>query len=134
MALSRRDFLLWASGAACGACAGYPVVVYLLAPRRARGPGIVCVGEAPGPMSAVKVRYGSTVAIILNDGGQLRAFDAACTHLGCPVSWDGAEGCFKCRCHGGVFSRDGRNVSGPPRRPLAPIPVTLRSGKVYLGG
>lgn len=84
-------------------------------------------------MTAVKVPYRNTIAIVVNDGGQLRAFDAACTHLRCMVAWDGGEANFKCRCHGGVFSRDGRNVSGPPPRPLASIPVSLRSGKVYIG-
>lgn len=134
MALSRRDFLLWASGAACGAAAGYPVLRYLLPPPRSfSGAGLLPIPEPPKPMTAVKVRYRNTVAIVVNDGGKLRAFDAACTHLGCIVAWDGSAADFKCRCHGGVFASDGRNVSGPPRRPLTPIPVSIRSGKLYLG-
>lgn len=135
MALSRRQFILGASGIACCGMAGYPVLRYLIPPRRSAGSGLVvamAVDELR-PLAAVKVPFRNTIAIVLNDGKEIRAFDAACTHLGCIVTWDGAASRFACRCHGGVFAKDGRNISGPPPRPLQSIPIVVRAGKVYLG-
>jgi Rieske Fe-S protein len=59
-----------------------------------------------------------TIVFLDREGEGYRALSAACTHLGCGVSWDGAARQFKCPCHGGVFDRDGRVLSGPPPRPL----------------
>jgi Rieske Fe-S protein len=59
------------------------------------------------------------------EGDGYRALSATCTHLGCRVSWQPAAKQFKCPCHGGVFDRDGRVVSGPPPRPLRRLNVRL---------
>lgn len=66
-----------------------------------------------------------TVVFIDKVGDEYQAFSATCTHLGCRVAWDGAEGHYKCPCHGGVFSRTGEVVSGPPPRSLDRIPARL---------
>jgi len=51
------------------------------------------------------------------------AFDARCTHMGCPVSPEaGTEGLY-CPCHAGRFDADGVPVSGPPKAPLARLAV-----------
>jgi menaquinol-cytochrome c reductase iron-sulfur subunit len=41
-----------------------------------------------------------------------------CTHLGCPISWQPDRSSFNCPCHGGVFDANGKNVAGPPPRPM----------------
>jgi len=64
-------------------------------------------------------RYGSHPALILKtESGELRAFTAVCTHLNCTVQYDAARKHIWCACHQGVFDLDGKNVSGPPPRPL----------------
>ncbi|MCO6432454.1 MAG: ubiquinol-cytochrome c reductase iron-sulfur subunit [Deltaproteobacteria bacterium] len=45
-------------------------------------------------------------------------FSRACTDLGCPINWDESSQCFYCPCHGGIFSKEGERMAGPPNRPL----------------
>lgn len=66
-----------------------------------------------------------TVVYIDRQGGGYRALSATCTHLGCRVSWNDTVRRFHCPCHGGVYDRDGRVVSGPPPSPLARVNVRL---------
>jgi Rieske Fe-S protein len=56
----------------------------------------------------------------------VRAFNAVCTHVDCTVKYRPGEGDIFCNCHDGVYDLDGRNVSGPPPRPLEKYKVTLR--------
>ena len=60
------------------------------------------------------------------------AFDPACTHLGCRITWVGEKGRFLCPCHGGVFDSDGNVVSGPPPQPLEQHPVKVEGGRIWL--
>ena len=56
------------------------------------------------------------------------AFDATCTHQGCPVSFVGPG--FRCPCHGATYDADGQVTGGPAPRPLTKIPVKVVDGKV----
>lgn len=60
---------------------------------------------------------GKAVIVVRGRSG-FSAFSASCTHLGCLVTWDSADGDFKCPCHAAVFDKDGKVVSGPPPAPL----------------
>ncbi len=63
--------------------------------------------------------------------GEYVAFDATCTHMGCPVHpVDG--GGFFCPCHAGVFDSEGNVVEGPPETPLAKLDVTLSGDQLVL--
>jgi nitrite reductase/ring-hydroxylating ferredoxin subunit len=75
-------------------------------------------------------------AILVRLGeSQFAAYSQRCTHLNCPVYFQGAERRFRCPCHEGSFAaEDGRVVGGPPPRPLPRIALTLRDGKVWAGG
>ncbi len=56
----------------------------------------------------------------------LVAFSQACTHLSCAVVPKVAEGVFLCPCHDGFFDlRTGRNIAGPPPRPLPRIALEI---------
>lgn len=57
------------------------------------------------------------------DERRLRAFDAACTHMGCPVGVGTSQGknVFHCPCHGGEFDADGAVLRAPPTRPLSSV-------------
>ncbi|HYW78594.1 MAG TPA: ubiquinol-cytochrome c reductase iron-sulfur subunit [Thermoguttaceae bacterium] len=56
----------------------------------------------------------------------VRAFNAICTHTDCTVDYRPKKGEIFCACHNGVYNLDGRNVSGPPPRPLEVYKVALR--------
>ena len=58
---------------------------------------------------------------------QVVAFEQKCTHLGCPVHYDHADGQLVCPCHAGFFSaEDGRVLAGPPKRALPQIELEVR--------
>lgn len=97
------------------------------------------VEVAAGPRDAVPVNGGAIVnlpeghVVLLDADGDLRAFSAVCTHLGCIVKWQPTEHhAIYCECHGGMFGRDGSVVGGPPPRPLPQYPVEVRDGQVIV--
>jgi cytochrome b6-f complex iron-sulfur subunit len=56
----------------------------------------------------------------------VRAFNALCTHVDCTVKYRQQQGDIFCSCHDGVYDLTGKNVAGPPPRPLEVYKVTLR--------
>ncbi|WP_345381778.1 Rieske (2Fe-2S) protein [Pseudonocardia yuanmonensis] len=64
--------------------------------------------------------------------GDLRAFDAICTHDGCMLTTV-SDATIGCPCHGGRFAiTDGTVVSGPAKRALTPRPISVRDGSIVL--
>jgi Rieske Fe-S protein len=72
---------------------------------------------------------GKPCLVVATPDGEIRAFNALCTHVDCTVEYRAAQGDIFCNCHNGVYDMHGRNVSGPPPRPLEEYKVTLGSGK-----
>lgn len=56
-----------------------------------------------------------------------------CTHLGCIPAYRTVKKDFKCACHGGEFSADGKETFGPPPRPLDIPPFNLDGETLVLG-
>jgi cytochrome b6-f complex iron-sulfur subunit len=70
---------------------------------------------------------------LLDVNGEIRAFSAVCTHLGCLITWQPtADHVWYCPCHKGKYDREGHVVSGPPPRPLTRYPVSVRDGRVFV--
>jgi Rieske Fe-S protein len=70
------------------------------------------------------------VVLTRSAGGDVHAFSAVCTHQGCTVGVSG--GVIACPCHGSRFDPDtGAVTHGPAARPLPPVGVVVRNGKVY---
>jgi len=61
------------------------------------------------------------VAASRDEEGALCKLSAACTHLGCTVSWNRAERSWDCPCHGSRFAADGKVLDGPATKPLAQL-------------
>lgn len=65
----------------------------------------------------------------------LLAYSQKCTHLSCAVIPRVKEGIIHCPCHEGYFDlATGRNIAGPPPRPLPRIILEVRGGDVYATG
>jgi Rieske Fe-S protein len=66
---------------------------------------------------------------------EMVAFSQACTHLSCAVVPRVDEGVFLCPCHEGYFDiRTGRNIAGPPPRPLPRIVLEIDGDDIYATG
>jgi nitrite reductase/ring-hydroxylating ferredoxin subunit len=61
---------------------------------------------------------GERVAVHRDSRGEVHAVSAVCTHLGCIVSWNPAEGSWDCPCHGSRFGFKGEVLQGPAVRNL----------------
>jgi len=61
---------------------------------------------------------GEKVAAYRDSRGALTLRSAVCTHLGCTVGWNDAEGTWDCPCHGSRFTPQGDVISGPAETPL----------------
>lgn len=70
-----------------------------------------------------------------DENGAPRVLSPICTHMGCNVAWNGQRERFLCPCHGGQYTADGRNVAGPPPRPLDQLPTRVENGvlKIQVG-
>ncbi len=70
-------------------------------------------------------------SILVDFGGQWRAFSAYCTHAGCVVELSGSS--IYCPCHAGYFSPvDGSVTGGPPPTPLPEYGVVMQGGDLYV--
>ena len=75
---------------------------------------------APGT-GAIVTLDGDDVAVYRARDGTVQGVSAKCTHMGCTVSWNGAESSWDCPCHGSRFAADGRVLHGPAVKNLAPV-------------
>ena len=66
-------------------------------------------------------RNGEKVAAYRDSHGALTLRSAVCTHMGCVVGWNDAEGTWDCPCHGSRFTPQGDVISGPAETPLSEI-------------
>ena len=141
--MSRRGFAKLGIGAVglCYATAlGYPVYRYLATPAR-RAAEVAKVSEVsfaeaelPGAGTAMMFRFGVHPAMLIHHAdGSYVCFDAVCTHLGCTVQYQPEQGRIFCACHGGVYDpQSGKNLAGPPPKPLKPYTVEIGNGKVTI--
>lgn len=90
------------------------------------------------PGSAVTFRYPDDhdpCLLIRTQDGKLLAYDQKCTHLSCAVVPKLDRGILHCPCHEGVFDLDtGRNIAGPPPRPLPRIELEIVDGEIFAIG
>jgi len=131
---SRRGFLEWFLRTSVGALVAmvvYPVLRFLTPPEVSEATtGQVEAGQTNDPElleNGYKIlRFGAEPVILVRVAeDDFRAFTATCTHLDCIVEYDKGERRILCNCHGGEYDLTGRNVGGPPPRPLTAYRVNL---------
>ena len=114
----------------------YPVLRYLVPPRITDMGGDTVVAGKVGelrPNSGKVFRFGSRPGLLLlGADGQYRALSATCTHLSCTVQYRGDLRQVWCACHNGMYDLAGRNLSGPPPRPLEQYDVHVRGDEIIV--
>ena len=86
----------------------------------ARTTGRTAADLAPGTGAVVDVA-GQKAAVYVDDDGVRHVVSSKCQHLGCTVSWNGADRTWDCPCHGSRYTFDGKVIHGPATRDLPPI-------------
>ena len=139
MAATRRKFLNIVIGGGLLGWLGsvlYPVISYLTPPKVAEAnvnsikAGLA--SEFPAN-SAQIVKFGRKPLILIRmEDEDFRAFEATCTHLDCIVQYRTDTKQIWCACHNGVYDLRGRNVSGPPPRPLEEYDVKIVQDDIFV--
>lgn len=114
----------------------YPAIRYVIPPPVSEAANLSVVAAKVGQLkdNTGKVfKFGSEPAILIRlAGGQYRAFTAVCTHLGCTVQYRPDLHEIWCPCHNGTYNLQGRNVSGPPPRPLTEYKVHIQGEDIIV--
>jgi cytochrome b6-f complex iron-sulfur subunit len=136
----RRRFVNWFLGTSVGAfllAVLYPVSRYLVPPEVGESTaGTVTLPLKPDdvkPNTGQIFKFGSRPGIIVRTAsGELRAFSAQCTHLNCTVQYRADVSHIWCACHNGHYDLNGKNVEGPPPRPLDSFVVNVRANQIVV--
>ena len=114
----------------------YPVLRYVLPPPSADlGNDSVLAGTAAElkANSAKIFKFGSRPGLLVKTAsGEYRAMSATCTHLSCTVQYRADVQQVWCACHNGMYDLSGRNISGPPPRPLELYEVHVKGEEIYV--
>jgi len=138
--MDRRKFLNWFLGTTAGAflvSVLYPVSRYLVPPKVEESTArMVALSLKPGDLkanSAQIFRFGTQPALMIQTpAGELRAFSAVCTHLSCIVQYRPDLSHIWCACHNGHYDLNGKNIMGPPPKPLEEYVVNVRGDQIVV--
>lgn len=138
--VSRRRVIDWLLGGTLGGlliAVFYPVISYLVPPIGSESSvNSVTLDIKPSDLkdnSGQIFKFGNEPGLLLRTPtGEVRAFSAVCTHLGCIVQYEGADQDIWCACHNGHYNLHGLNVSGPPPKPLAEYAVNVRGNQIVV--
>ncbi|TBR19624.1 cytochrome B6 [bacterium] len=131
--MNRKTFLnlaVGAGGAGFLASMVYPVLRFLLPAEQTEAqPDVLKVGTVKdfGDGASKILKFGRHPIIVIRDAkGGFHALSATCTHLDCIVQYKKDEDLVWCACHNGKYDLSGKNVSGPPPRPLDKYTVKVQ--------
>ncbi|HEY9167107.1 MAG TPA: Rieske (2Fe-2S) protein [Candidatus Kryptonia bacterium] len=137
--MTRRTFLDYLLGLGALAWLGsvlYPMFEYFKVPPQTEPtPSSVVAGSIKElKKNEGKVfRFGNEPGILINTpDGRLEAFSAVCSHLQCTVQYRPDMQKIWCACHGGVYDLNGRNIAGPPPRPLEQFKVAVKGDDIIV--
>jgi cytochrome b6-f complex iron-sulfur subunit len=146
--VSRRAWLRTAGAAAAAVVVGVALDEVVANTQRPTGSGgtatlvpdggdwrrVASVSQVP-PGHAMTFSTASIDAVIVNDGGNIRALSGVCTHLGCRLQPDDASRQLNCPCHQTAFNWSGRvlyyRLKAAPAN-LPQIPSRVTDGEIEL--
>ena len=137
--MNRRDFTkLLLTGGVLGWIGSviYPVLSYLRPPKvpEANVQSVKAgLASAFANNTAQIIKFGrKPVILIRQESGEFSALSATCTHLECIVQYRSDLKEIWCACHNGLYDLKGRNVSGPPPRPLEQYAVNVVGDEILV--
>jgi len=114
----------------------YPAIRYILPPLVGESTSRSVVAARVNELkrnSGKIFKFGSRPALLVRTAdGEFKAYSAVCTHLNCTVQYRGDLHQIWCACHNGLYDLEGRNVSGPPPRPLEIFKVNVQGEDVVV--
>lgn len=79
------------------------------------------------------IRFGNKPVIVIRTKSDVfKAFSASCTHLDCTVQYRKDMETIWCACHNGKYDLTGRNIAGPPPRPLEEYNTIIKNGELII--
>jgi Rieske Fe-S protein len=136
---ARRRFMQAVLGTGLAASAIsflYPVLRYLVPPPATDigGNAVLAAKASELKANSAKIfRFGSKPGLLVRTvDGEYKAMAATCTHLSCTVQYREDTKQVWCACHNGMYDLNGRNVSGPPPRPLEAYEVHVQGEDVVV--
>ena len=136
---SRRyalNLLVGAGAALTGASVAVPVAGFLLPPEQTEAAvaSVVAGKVSDFPLNSGKIfKMGSKPGLLVRlADGTFRAYSAVCTHLSCRVQYRPDTKLIWCACHNGTFDLTGKNIAGPPPRPLETFSAKVLGGEVVV--
>jgi cytochrome b6-f complex iron-sulfur subunit len=86
------------------------------------------------PFNSIKrFPWGGTVGFYFTKSdGSILALKGVCTHMECNVDYRPAEHRFYCPCHKGWFDENGKNIAGPPPKPLEVFVISEEGDKLII--
>lgn len=138
-ATSRRRFLDYLLGASAIATLGaivYPIFKFMSPPQviESTENSVVAAKLNEVPVNSGKIfKFGNKPGILVRtSAGELKALSAVCTHLECIVQYRPDTKQIWCACHNGQYNLSGKNIGGPPPRPLEEFKVNTRGDDVVV--
>jgi len=138
--VERRTVLRSGLIAGAATAAGVTAGSVLALARRPAGSPADAVSHGPVIAAVDDIVVGSSKSFTMPNGTQAHllrpapdtflAFNATCSHQGCPVSYVGPG--FRCPCHGATYDENGQVTGGPAPAPLIKIPIKVVEGQVML--
>ena len=137
--ISRRTFLNTLFGGWLAAfCAGSFYTLWKFAfPTLGKEPDFVVLSAEEflhiPPNSVKPFAWGGKLGLFFkNERGEIQALKGVCTHMECNVTYKPEERKFYCACHKGWFDETGRNIEGPPPKPLEIFDHSVEDGKLII--
>jgi Rieske Fe-S protein len=135
----RRDFLkylLSSVTAGFGLIVFYPVFSFMKPPKQRE---VEVTSLKIGNVDDIEIggskiiRFGNKPVIVIRNGKEdFSALSATCTHLDCTVQYKKDESVIWCACHNGKYDLTGRNISGPPPRPLEKFKADVKNNEIII--
>jgi len=148
--LSRRDFIkatVATIGSLIGAVIAVPSILFLLSPslKTEENTDSIDLGPLENYPVGIPTRFDFTLTkvngwertatnyglyVVRKSDSEVRVFSDICTHLGCRVTWHPDQEHYISPCHDGHFDILGKNISGPPPRPLDEFITKIENGNL----